>query len=109
MTMYVSKPSAALMHILEWAELSNVGNQRLSRVSMSRNTTSCDWTSRSIVSTSLRAFSMALAGLKRVKRKEREREGGKKEGREASRRRWGRDGERGVSGREVKVIKVIKS
>ena len=78
--MYVSKPSAALMHILEWAELSNVGNQRLSRVSMSRNTTSCDWTSRSIVSTSLRAFSMALAGLKRVKRKEGGREDGKKGG-----------------------------
>ena len=31
------------------------------------------------------------------------------EKRKASRRRWGRDGERGVRRREVKVIEVIKS
>ena len=62
MTMYVSKPRAALMQIFEKTEASNVGNQRLSRVSISRKTTSCDLMSVSMVSTSLRAFAMASAG-----------------------------------------------
>ena len=82
-TMYVSKPSAALMQIFECADVSNVGNQRLSLVSMRRKTTSCDWTSISMVSTSLRAFSMALAvgggrGERGRERGEREKEGGER-------------------------------
>ena len=79
-TMYVSKPSAALMQIFECADVSNVGNQRLSLVSMRRKTTSCDWTSISMVSTSLRAFSMALAVERGRGRERGEREGEGREG-----------------------------
>ena len=89
--MYVSKPRAALIQIFEKAEVSNVGNQRLSRVSISRKTTSCDLMSVSMVSTSFRAFSMASAvGMNNEKwgRMRRGREGGR--GREEG----GREGER---------------
>jgi hypothetical protein len=64
MTMNVSNPSAALMHILEWAQHSSVGSHRLSLVSIKRHITSWSLTSFSKVSTSMRAFSMALSRVK---------------------------------------------
>ena len=64
------------MQILEWAEVSSVGNQRLSRVSIRRKTTSCDWMRVSMVSTSLRAFAIAFAELRREREGEGERERG---------------------------------
>ena len=61
MTMYVSKPSAALMQILEWTAQSRVGSQRLSLVSMRRKMASWSVTRRSRVCTSEWIFSMDLA------------------------------------------------
>ena len=59
--MYVSNPSAALMHILDFVAQRTVGSHRLSRVSMSRNTASWSLTNFSRVCTSERAFAMDLA------------------------------------------------